>query len=170
MEYLLVDGYNIINAWPELSEMLKDNLEDARWKLIEILLNYQGYTKEKIILVFDAHLVKGSRETCERYDRIDVIFTKENESADHYIERFVHHYIDKSHKIRVATSDFLEQTIVLSKGAIRISAKELYLEIMNTKKNMQEKTEEKTIKRNTISARLEGNTLKALENLRRRKF
>ncbi len=169
MEYLIVDGYNIINAWPGLSEILKDNMEDARWKLIETLINYQGYTKEKIILVFDAHLVKGNRETCERYGKIDVIFTKENETADHYIERFVHQ-IDKSHKVRVATSDFLEQTIVLSKGAIRTSAKELYIEIMDVKKNMKEKTEEKTIKRHTISSRLEENTLKALENLRRRKF
>ncbi|MGE4284226.1 MAG: NYN domain-containing protein, partial [Clostridia bacterium] len=124
MEYLIIDGYNIINAWPDLAIAAKECLEDARWKLLEVLANYQGYKKNKVIVVFDAHLVRGSQEKKEIYSGVEIVYTKENETADNYIEKLVHE-IGRNQTVRVATSDFLEQTIVLSKGATRLSANEL---------------------------------------------
>ncbi|MBZ4646541.1 MAG: uncharacterized protein PWR27_1163 [Petroclostridium sp.] len=169
MEYLIIDGYNIINAWPELSSIAKESLENARWKLLETMANYQGYKKNKVVVVFDAHLVKGNTEKKEAYAGVDVIYTKENETADNYIEKLVHQ-IGKSEQVRVATSDFLEQTIVLSKGATRLSAKELREEIQLVNKSIGEKYLQPTIKDHTIGSRLGGDTLKALEKLRRQKF
>ncbi len=166
---MIVDGYNIINAWPELVELVKDNLENARHKLLEIMANYQGYIKAKVIVVFDAHLVKGSTQKREKYGGLEVVFTKENETADNYIERLTHQ-IAKSNRVRVATSDFLEQTIILGKGATRISAQELHQEVQQVRKRIQEKSLEKTVKSHTIGSRLQKDTLEALEKLRREKF
>ncbi|MDK2800934.1 MAG: uncharacterized protein PWP27_963 [Clostridiales bacterium] len=169
MEYLIIDGYNIINAWPELAGIAKESLENARWKLLEMIANYQGYKKNKVIIVFDGHLVKGNLEKKEVYGEVEVIYTKEHETADNYIERLVHE-IGRNKQVRVATSDFLEQTIILSKGATRVSANELRDEVKLTQKNMKKQYLQPTIKNHTIGSRLEGDTLKALEKLRRQKF
>ena len=126
-EYLLVDGYNIIFAWPELNELSKDNLDSARRKLMDILCNYQGYKGCNLILVFDAYKVKGNPGSVEKYHNIYVVYTKEAETADQYIEKTVHdmHQTPPNkgrYRVTVATSDALEQMIVWGNGAQRISA------------------------------------------------
>ena len=128
-EYLLVDGYNIIFAWDSLSELAKVNLDSARGRLMDILSNFQGYRKMHLILVFDAYKVKGNPGSTVRYHNIDVVYTKEAETADQYIEK-VTHEIGRKYRVRVATSDGLEQLIIMGAGAIRVSARELKEEVM----------------------------------------
>lgn len=125
---ILVDGYNIIHSWPELKELALDNLDAARMRLIDILCNYQGYKKCILILVFDAYKVKNNLGNSYKHHNIYVVYTKEAQTADMYIERTTHELASK-YDITVATSDALEQLIVLGQGAKRISARELRLEI-----------------------------------------
>ena len=127
-EYLLVDGYNVIFAWDELKEMAAKNLEAARNMLMDILCNYQGFKKCVVILVFDAYKVKGNPGSVERYKNIHVVYTKEAETADTYIERATYE-IAKDHSVRVATSDNLEQLIILGHGAVRVAAADLRTEV-----------------------------------------
>ena len=122
--YLLVDGYNIIFAWEELNELSKDNLDAARGKLLDIMCNYQGFTQETVIVVFDAYKVKNGQRSIMQYNNISVVFTKEAETADMYIEKTVHK-LAKNSRITVATSDGLEQMIIMGEGAVRMSAREL---------------------------------------------
>ena len=135
--YLLVDGYNIIFAWDELRELSKLNLDSARILLMDILSNYQGYKGMNLILVFDAYKVKGGRRKIEKYHNIYVVYTEEAETADKYIERTVHD-MDKKHDVTVATSDGLEQIIVFGEGAVRLSARDLYEEVMKASEDMRE--------------------------------
>ncbi len=128
LEYLLVDGYNIIFSWEELKELAKDNLDAARNKLMDILCNYQGFKKCILILVFDAYKVKGGTGEISDYHNIHVVYTKEAETADEYIEK-VTHEIAREHRVTVATSDALEQVIIMGQGAIRLSANDLKEEI-----------------------------------------
>lgn len=123
-EYLLVDGYNIIFSWQELNELAKTNLDAARMTLLDRLCNYQGYHKKEVIVVFDAYKVKGNPGSVESYHNIYVVFTKEAETADMYIEK-VTHEIGKRHRVTVATSDGLEQIIIMQQGALRMSATDL---------------------------------------------
>lgn len=123
-EYLLVDGYNIIHAWPELRRLADEDMESARIKLLDVLSNYQGIRKCEIIVVFDAYLVQGHREEITDYHNIHMVFTKEAQTADQYIEKFAHDN-SKKYNISVATSDGLQQVIVRSKGCLLISAREL---------------------------------------------
>ncbi|MGN0585782.1 MAG: NYN domain-containing protein [Oscillospiraceae bacterium] len=127
-EYVLVDGYNIIFSWDELKEAAADNLDLARSMLINTMCNYQGFRKCEVIVVFDAYRVKGGREHVEKVHNITVVYTKEAETADTYIERTTHE-IGKNHRVRVATSDNLEQVIILGNGAFRVSAGEFYREV-----------------------------------------
>lgn len=128
-EYLLVDGYNVIFAWDSLKELSKDNnLDGARNALINILCNYQGYKKCEVILVFDAYKVKGNTLEVEKVNNINIVYTKEAETADMYIEK-VTHKLAKNHKVRVVTSDALEQLIILGNGALRVSSREFLYEI-----------------------------------------
>ncbi|MDE7283582.1 MAG: TetM/TetW/TetO/TetS family tetracycline resistance ribosomal protection protein [Lachnospiraceae bacterium] len=136
-DYLLVDGYNIIFAWEELSELAKANLDSARGKLMDILSNYQGYRKMTLILVFDAYKVKGNPGSVFTYHNINVVYTKEAETADQYIEK-VTHEIGRKHRVAVATSDGLEQLIIMGQGARRISARELKEEIMSTNQELRD--------------------------------
>lgn len=136
-EYLLVDGYNIIFAWDELKKAADDNLDLARSMLINMLCNYQGFRQCNLILVFDAYKVKGSVGEVEKVNNITVVYTKEAETADTYIEKATHD-LSKEHRVRVATSDNLEQTIILGNGAYRISASEFYDEIKRTEKAIRE--------------------------------
>lgn len=127
-EYLLVDGYNIIFSWDKLKELAKENLDAARYKLMDILCNYQGFQKCIVILVFDAYKVKGGTGSVQDYHNIHVVYTKEAETADQYIEKATHE-LGRKHRVTVATSDALEQVIILGQGAIRISANDLLMEI-----------------------------------------
>ena len=135
-EYLLVDGYNIIFAWDELNALSKESLDAARHKLMDILCNYQGYQKCVLILVFDAYRVPGSPGAIEQYHNIHVVYTKEAETADMFIER-VTHEIGKSRRVRVATSDGMEQVIILGHGALRVSARMFHEEVQNVEKQIR---------------------------------
>lgn len=123
-DYLLVDGYNIIFAWDELKKISETNLDAARAELIKILSNYQGWCGYEIIIVFDAYKVKGKHREVERHFNVNVVYTKESETADSYIERVTHELSGK-HRVRVATSDGVEQLIILGSGAMRMTAREL---------------------------------------------
>ena len=136
-EYLLVDGYNIIFAWPELKELADADVRAAQTKLMDILSNYQGYKKCTLILVFDAYKVEGHQEEVLTYHNIHVVYTKEAETADQYIEKTVHK-IGRQHQVTVATSDGLEQIIIMGQGANRISARGLKEEIEETRKQLRQ--------------------------------
>ena len=122
--YLLVDGYNIIFSWEELNGLAAVNITSARNALMDILSNYQGFRKDTLILVFDAYKVEGNPGQVYKYHNIYVVFTKEAETADQYIEKTVHK-MGRRHQVTVATSDALEQVIILGQGARRLSAGDL---------------------------------------------
>ena len=170
-EYLLVDGYNIIFAWDDLNELAKYNIESARGKLMDILSNYQGYKKMTLILVFDAYKVKGNQGEVGMYHNIHVVYTKEAETADQYIEKTVHR-IGHNGNVTVASSDGLEQIIIMGAGAHRLSARDLRTEIEHTNGQIRENYLEKEQK--TKSYLLEnasgelGDFLKELEEERKK--
>lgn len=127
-EYLLVDGYNIIFAWEELSELAKTNIDGARYRLMDILCNYQGFKKCTLIVVFDAYKVVGNTGEALKYHNIHVVYTKEAETADQYIEKLAHK-IGQKYRVTVATSDGLEQLIIRGQGCLLMSAKDLREEV-----------------------------------------
>lgn len=144
-EYLLVDGYNIIFAWEDLNELSKINIESARNKLMDRLSNYQGYKKMTLILVFDAYKVKGNPGSVMKYHNIYVVYTKEAETADQYIEKTVHE-IGRKYQVTVATSDALEQVIILGQGGNRLSAANLLEEVEAVEAEISKKVQKKTSK------------------------
>ncbi|MDE6155916.1 MAG: NYN domain-containing protein, partial [Eubacterium sp.] len=135
-EYLLVDGYNVIFAWDSLKALSQDNIEGARNTLINILCNYQGYKKCEVILVFDAYKVKGNTREVEKVNNINIVYTKEAETADMYIEK-VSHKLAENHKVRVVTSDALEQLIILEGGALRVSSREFLYEVQQAEEDIR---------------------------------
>ena len=136
--YLLVDGYNIIFAWNDLRELAMRDIKSARDKLMDILSNFAGYRTEKVILVFDAYKVAGGPGEVLRWHNIDVVFTKEAETADLYIEKTAH-VLAKKYRVTVATSDAVEQIIIFGAGAYRMSAQMLLEEILFTEREMRER-------------------------------
>ncbi len=136
-EYLLVDGYNIIFAWDNLKKIAEESLEAAREALIDIMCEYSGVKECELILVFDAYKVKGNHGSVEKIHNINVVYTKEAETADMYIEK-VTHELGKKHRVRVATSDNLEQIIILGAGALRVSADSFKKEVDAVKKEISE--------------------------------
>lgn len=140
-EYLLVDGYNIIFAWDELKTIAQKSMDTARQILMDILSNYQGYRGNHVILVFDAYKVPGNLGSVSRYHNIHVVYTKEAETADSYIEKTTYS-IARHHKVQVATSDNLEQVIILGHGALRISAAELRAQVGQVKQQIDQILEE----------------------------
>lgn len=136
-EYLLIDGYNILFASEDLKSLAERDINAARDKLIDIVSNFQGFRREIIILVFDAYKVHGGSEKVLKYHNLNVIYTKEAETADQYIER-TSHELSKNYKVTVATSDGIEQVIILGSGGIRMPAKEFWAEIKNTEKQIRE--------------------------------
>lgn len=136
-QYFLVDGYNVIFAWKELDELAKHNLDAARSKLMDILCNYQGYHKKEVILVFDAYKVKGNPGEVQEYHNIHVVYTKEAQTADSYIEKATHE-LAKKHDVTVVTSDGLEQLIIMGQGARRVSSREFELQIKEMEQEIRE--------------------------------
>ncbi len=140
-EYLLVDGYNIIFAWEDLKKIAEENLDLARTMLLNRLINYQGFKECRVILVFDAYKVKGNREEVEKHGGVSIVYTKEAETADTYIERTTHE-LSRDYHVRVATSDGLEQLIILGNGAFRISAETFLTELQAVEKAIGEAVSE----------------------------
>ena len=156
-DYLLVDGYNIIFAWDELKKAAAENLDAARKKLCDLLCNYQGYRKCRVILVFDAYKVKGGLGSVEKYHNITIVYTKEAETADAYIERATYE-IGRQHRVRVATSDGPEQVIILGHGALRVSASAFHEEVMEVQKQIGDavwQNNQKNAKTGAVRAALE---------------
>lgn len=136
-EYLLVDGYNVIFAWEDLKELAKVNIEGARNKLMDVLCNYQGFKKCNLILVFDAYKVQGQELGVQKYHNIYVVYTKEAETADQYIEKVVHE-IGRKYHVTVATSDNVEQVVTLGQGGKLLSARELRTEVEEVQRRIRE--------------------------------
>ena len=165
-EYLLVDGYNVIFAWQELKELAKVSIEAARDKLMDILCNYQGYKKCVLILVFDAYKVEGYALEIQKYHNIHVVYTKEAETADQYIEKVVHH-IGRKYHVTVVTSDGVEQVITMGQGGTRISSRDFLEEIEYTKKLIEEDNEKQRVSdRNYLFDHADEKFVKKMENIR----
>lgn len=166
-EYLIVDGYNVINGWDELKAESVYSLEAARQKLLDILSEYKSFKGITVIVVFDAHYVKNSMEKHEIYNGIEVVYTKEFESADNYIERFIAGLAGENY-IRVATSDWVEQMVVLGLGAVRLPVRELIQEIAAMRKAISETyTSNHGSKRNLLENNINPKMRNALEKWRR---
>ncbi|MDI3533719.1 MAG: uncharacterized protein PWQ82_84 [Thermosediminibacterales bacterium] len=169
MEYLIIDGYNVINSWPELKELKEHDLETAREKLVDMLAQYQALTGEHLILVFDAHMVKGGKQHIEQYGEIEVVFTREGETADHFIERLVH-MINNKAVVRVVTSDWTEQQVVLAAGGVRVSAREFREELLKLIEVAQKyNLESEKHRLENIGYRLKDEIREKLEKWRRKK-
>lgn len=164
-EYLLVDGYNIIFAWEELRELAKDNIEGARGKLMDILCNYQGIRKCQLMLVFDAYRIQGHPTEIYDYHNIHIVYTKEAETADQYIEKFAHENCNH-YNVVVATSDGLEQIIIRGQGCTLLSATDLKEEVDRAAKETLEHYQERQVeKKNFLFDTVSEESVKAIESL-----
>ncbi|MBU3098153.1 MULTISPECIES: NYN domain-containing protein [Clostridium] len=167
MRTLFVDGYNVINSWPSLKKVKEYSYESSRVQLIGILQNYVAFKGYKMVIVFDAQLVKGSIQKKERQGNLVVVFTKEGETADNYIEKMVNN-IGRNTEVCVITSDSLEQQITFQRGATRMSSIEFYHEVVSTQKKIEIEIEKKYLeKRNWLEERIDEKTLEKLEKMRR---
>lgn len=168
MKTIFVDGYNVINSWPNLKRRKDFSFEAARQTLIDKLHNYGVFKACKIVLVFDAHKVLGSVEKKEEVNNnISVIFTKDGETADSYIEKQVN-LLGRKHEIVVVTSDSLEQQTIFQRGAVRMSSLEFYNEIVKVEKSIKFKANKnKTIDRNRVSDNIDEKIVRILEGIRR---
>ncbi|MDK2824398.1 MAG: uncharacterized protein PWQ67_2439 [Clostridia bacterium] len=167
-EILVIDGYNVINAWPELMKLKEVNFEHARSKLLEIVSNYSGYKGIKVIVVFDAHQVKGGIEHRENYGNVEIVYSGEGITADLVIEKLISS-LPRNSKIFVATSDKTEQEMIWGKGAYRISSRELLAEIEETFKRNEVFLKEKQYKPYRLDSHLSDEVKHILERWRRGK-
>lgn len=165
---LIVDGYNMIGAWPELRQLADTSLEDARDRLIEMLADYQGYSGKKVIIVFDAHQVPGLGVKYKQH-RLDIRYTKAKETADECIERLVTIMSGHRTEIIVATSDQVEQHVTFGKGALRLSARELLLSIQESQQNIKRHIDDQDQpqRRNTFDSKLSNELKNTFEKWRR---
>ena len=170
MKTIFVDGYNVINSWPDLKQKKNFSFEGARQTLIDRLHNYGVFNACKIILVFDAHKVMGSLEKKEKINKhISVVFTKDGETADSYIEKSVN-VLGRKYEIVVVTSDALEQQTIFQRGAVRMSSLEFYSEVLKVEKSIRLKADKnKDSHKNSISDNIDDNIAKILEEIRRGK-
>ncbi len=166
-EYLIIDGYNVINAWPTLYTTAQKNLEDARSRLIEMMAEYQSYKGIRVIIVFDAHLVKKSMQKSEKQLGVEVVYTKEKETADSYIERLILE-LSRKNRVVVATNDLREQQMVLGGGATRTSVRELIIDYNNVKERINKRIDDLKIQKVDLSNRMSDEILEKLEKFRRK--
>ncbi|PIC64955.1 hypothetical protein CSV79_03165 [Sporosarcina sp. P13] len=165
-DVLLVDGYNVIGAWPELQELKKDDLAQARDRLIERMAEFQATKGWRVIIVFDAHLVPGIEKRKKQY-RVEVVFTRENETADERIEKLVSELSNRLTQIHVATSDLVEQWVVFAQGALRISARELEIAMKEVDYLIARKVRNSREERPLSKIPLSEEVAKAFEKMRR---
>lgn len=166
MDILLVDGYNMIGAWPELQKMKEHDLEGARDLLVNKLAEYQAYTGDKVIIIFDAHLVPGLEQAYHHYN-VKVIYTNENETADEKIEQLAGQIGSLLSKVYVATSDYAEQKTIFGQGALRKSARELLNEIEKIESEIALNIRESSKQRRLAKIPLSPETEKIFEKWRR---
>jgi len=166
-DVLFVDGYNMIGAWPELAALKRDNLEDARDRLLDMLADYQSFAGLTIIVVFDAFRVPGLGSTF-RQNKLQVVFTRERETADECIERLVGEWSSVRRHLYVATSDMTEQHVTFGRGAMRISARELKLEVDQSRRSIEQSIRPDAVpKRNPLDHVMSEEIHRKLERLRR---
>lgn len=167
MKVLFVDAYNVINSWSLLSIMKDYNFDAARQKLIDMMQNYAAYRGCRVFIVFDGHKVPGNLEKRERMDNVVVVFTKEGETADNFIEKSIDN-LEKKVDVTVVTSDAMEQLLAFQRGATRMSSLEFYNEVVDIRKNIEKRTEKKFSEdRNLLEDRVEESVLEKLEKIRR---
>ncbi|MDD3141985.1 MAG: NYN domain-containing protein [Lachnospiraceae bacterium] len=164
-KYLLVDGYNVLYGWKYLKELLDKDAEAARGALQDMLCNYQGFTKDEVVLVFDGYKNKNQAETVMQYHNITIIYTKEAQTADTYIEK-INQTLAKEQIVRVVTSDFAQQKIILGQGATRVPIREFAIELKMMNKEIQKEYLEKLKRRNCLIDNLDEKTAAMLEKLR----
>ena len=173
-KHMVVDGYNVINAWPELTKLSQEDLEYARDVLIHILMEYGQYEKYDMTVVFDAQYTATEENVEEKTAHFKIVYTKEKETADSYIERTAYeasrHY---GQEVYVVTSDGAEQSLILGAGAYRITAKELWRSVKHSKKNIHDEYTTGLyalpLKRNEIGLRIDDDVMAKLDALRRKK-
>jgi predicted RNA-binding protein with PIN domain len=169
MKYIFVDGYNVINSWPELKKIKEFSYESARNSLVDDLQDYAAFKGCKVFVIFDAYLVSGSLEKFEKNGDLVVVFTKEGDTADNFIERYINN-IGRKADVSVVTSDSLQQQLIFQRGAARISSIEFYHEVCKTKKMVRKKTSKKENKvKNFLHDQIDEEILKKLEKIRRSK-
>ncbi|TMU83300.1 hypothetical protein FGG79_20090 [Bacillus sp. BHET2] len=166
MDILLVDGYNIIGAWSELNELKQKDLAAARDRLVELMAEYQGYTGYRVIVVFDAYYVQGIARQYRNY-KVEVLFTKENETADERIEKLAIELNNIKTQVHVATSDFTEQWVIFGQGALRKSARELLTEVKVIEKKIERKVRNSSEKRPASKIQLSEEVAEIFEKWRR---
>ena len=165
---LLVDGYNMIGGWPELADLAKIGMQEARDRLLERLAGFQAFSGWKVIAVFDAYLVPG-RGKAFKQNNVQIYFTKEKETADECIERLVGELSSRRRDIYVATSDMIEQHVIFGQGALRLSARELLRLLEQNERDVKSKIEENTqgTQRNTLASKLSPEAKMLFERWRR---
>lgn len=166
-DVLFVDGYNMIGAWPQLAALKLQGLEDARDRLLDMLSDYQSYVGLTVFVIFDAFHVPGLGSSSRQW-KLQVVYTRERETADECIERLVGEWISVRRHLYVATSDMTEQHVVFGRGALRLSARELLLEVEQSRRDIQRTIRhEIPAKRNPLSGALNENIQRKLERMRR---
>ncbi|MFO1442035.1 NYN domain-containing protein [Bacillus sp. Bva_UNVM-123] len=169
MDILIVDGYNVIGAWPELRELKKKDLAAARDRLIEKMAEYQGYSGYRVIIVFDAYDVKGTEKKIKNH-KVEVIFTRKNETADERIEKLAISLSNIKTQIHVATSDYTEQWAIFGQGALRKSARELLNEMNNVENKIEKKVKNIQTKKPISKIPLSDEMAEIFEKWRRGKM
>ncbi|GGG10680.1 NYN domain-containing protein [Paenibacillus aceti] len=167
-DVLLVDGYNMIGGWPGLAALSKNDLQAARDSLLERLADYQAFSGRKVVVIFDAYRVPGLGKSFTQ-NQVEIHFTKEKETADECIERLSYEFASSRRQIYVATSDMVEQHVIFGQGALRISARELLVQIEQSEKEVKSKIVERSesASRNTIDSKLSPEMRKMFERWRR---
>lgn len=165
-DVLLVDGYNIIGAWPELQQLKQEDFAQARDRLIERMAEFQANRGWRVIVIFDAHLVPGIEKRKKQY-RVEVVFTRENETADERIEKLVSELSDRLTQIHVATSDLVEQWVVFAQGALRISARELEIAMKEVDRVIAQKLKDSVEQRPLSKIPLTDEVAAEFEKMRR---
>jgi predicted RNA-binding protein with PIN domain len=167
-DVLLVDGYNMIGGWPSLAKLSQISMQEARDELLARLADYQAFSGRKVIAVFDAYRVPGLGKSFSQ-SKVQVYFTKEKETADECIERLVGELTRRSRQIYVATSDLIEQHVIFARGALRLSARELLIEVENSEQMIQKRIKEDQAKstRNTLDGKLSPDIREIFERWRR---
>jgi hypothetical protein len=166
MNILVVDGYNIIGDWEELKRLRDNDMAGARDQLIEKMAEYQAFTGTKVMIVFDAHEAPGKESRLKQF-KVDVIYTKENETADERIERLIKKLKNVKTQVYVATSDYTEQRTIFAQGALRISARELKIELEDMESEISVRLKEQEKKQPQSKIILDQELLERFERMRR---
>ena len=170
MDILIVDGYNVINAWPALNKLKETNFDQARERLIQWMASYAGYKGLEVIIVFDAHMAKGNYPRRSEETGVQVVFSEEGETADSVIEKLAYGYKHTEKRtVFVATGDFAEQLTVLAGGAFRVSLRELQNAVAAAAREISERHGEAAGGRRTLEGRLQRGIIQRLEEIRRQK-